>query len=429
MCVNFVRFHMAKQSKDIVSASKKIKRETIQNSNWCTSTFSTLLDDPSTHDVTFKTSDGGSVSCHRAIVAAGSPVFHAMLYGNMKESNEKEIELPSVDTETFKALLSFMYTGKIEIDSENCYNILEVAHYYNVTLLETISVDFISSLLTTENCCQMATLAKDKGLDMLLKKCLNFIFANAYNAVQHTSFNSLPSDLILMICKSSEVCIQEIDLFLAIVKWYEHQRIEVPKEEIQNIANEIRYPLISISDLIDKVRPVEIVDKDLYISALEYHHMPKKFSGPQSQLERRKWPKNNQFQFITISANMATHNNDDGSVTISRVSGSGWNGMCAARVHPTVQNPIYFKTRHIGDSSCIFSLGSCPSNHLLHFNRYKPSGIEVANFTGEINCLISSDENNIYATIGSSKSSVTKEHNEFYLCVYLYHAGDTVTIV
>ena len=29
-----------------------------------------MLDDPSTHDVTFKTS-GGSVSCYRAIVAAG----------------------------------------------------------------------------------------------------------------------------------------------------------------------------------------------------------------------------------------------------------------------------------------------------------------------------------------------------------------------
>jgi len=59
----------------------------------------------------------------------GSPVFYAMLHGNMKESKEKEIELPSVDTETLKALLSFMYTGKIEIGSENCLGILEAAHY------------------------------------------------------------------------------------------------------------------------------------------------------------------------------------------------------------------------------------------------------------------------------------------------------------
>ena len=419
---------MAKQSKDIISTSKKIKKE-IQNPDWCSSTFSTLLDDPSTHDVTFKTSDGGSVSGHRAIVAAGSPVFHAMLYGNMKESNEKEIELPSVDTETFKALLSFMYTGKIEIDSENCYNILEVAHYYNVTLLEIISVDFIASLLTTENCCQMAALSKDKGLDVLLTKCLNFIFANAYKVVQLTGFNSLPSELILMICKSSDVCIPEINLFLAVVKWYEHQKAEVPKEEIQNIAKEIRYPLISISDLLDRVRPAEIADKDLYTLALEYHHMPNKFCGPQSQLEKRKWPKNNQFKFVTLSTNMTTHNNDDGSVTIYRKSGSGWNGMCAVQVHPTVQNSIYFKTQHLAGSSCIFSLRSCPSSYLLRLSGCRPSGIEVANFTGEVNCVISSDGNSVYATIGSSKICVAKEHTEFYLCVYLYRNGDTITIV
>ena len=42
------------------------------------------------------TSDGGSVGSHRAIVAAVSPVFHAMLYGNMKECREKENKLSLV---------------------------------------------------------------------------------------------------------------------------------------------------------------------------------------------------------------------------------------------------------------------------------------------------------------------------------------------
>ena len=57
--------------------------------------------------MTFKTSDGGSVSAHRVIVAAGSPVFHAMLYGNMKESSQKEIELPNIDSSTLRRCLVF----------------------------------------------------------------------------------------------------------------------------------------------------------------------------------------------------------------------------------------------------------------------------------------------------------------------------------
>ena len=80
---------------------------------WCNTTFTPLLEDPSIHDVTFKTSDGGSVSAHKLIVAAGSPVFHAMLYGNMKESSQKEIELPNIDSSTLKKLFRFIYTGHV----------------------------------------------------------------------------------------------------------------------------------------------------------------------------------------------------------------------------------------------------------------------------------------------------------------------------
>ena len=61
------------------------------------------------------------MSGHRAIVTAGSPVFHAMLYGNMKESNEKEVPLPSVDTETFKALLSFTVQTSHNLNASNVY--------------------------------------------------------------------------------------------------------------------------------------------------------------------------------------------------------------------------------------------------------------------------------------------------------------------
>ena len=83
---------------DTTEEEKSILREP----QWCLKTFSDLLDDSSTHDIILRTSDGGTVSGHRAIIAAGSSVFHAMLYGNMKERNEKEIDLPSVNTRSLQ---------------------------------------------------------------------------------------------------------------------------------------------------------------------------------------------------------------------------------------------------------------------------------------------------------------------------------------
>jgi len=90
----------------------------LQDANWCVNTFGALLEDPSTHDVVFITSDGGSVSAHWAIIAAGSPMFYVMLYSNMVENNEKEIIVPTVDSVTLRGIFLFIYTGKVDISSK-----------------------------------------------------------------------------------------------------------------------------------------------------------------------------------------------------------------------------------------------------------------------------------------------------------------------
>jgi len=114
-------------------------------------TFGPLLEDSSTHDVVFKTSGGGSVSAHRLIVTAGSPVFRAMLYGNMRESNQKEIELPTTDTATLNKLLTFLYTGKVDVDSDGIVQLLEAAHYFDIASLVTILIDFFRKSLLVKD--------------------------------------------------------------------------------------------------------------------------------------------------------------------------------------------------------------------------------------------------------------------------------------
>ena len=207
---------MAKQR--VITFSTANEKKILHDSNWCSTMLSSLLNDPSTHDVTFKTSDGGSVSGHRAIVAAGSPMFHAMLYGNMKESSEKEIELPSVDTETLKAVLSFVYTGKVELDSENCRSIIEAAHYFNVAVLEDKCTEFIATSLNTENCCSIVSYAYENEFDGLVESCLIFMFSNAYKIIEGGGLKDLPSDIVLKFCQSSDLCVKEMNLFSAVVK-------------------------------------------------------------------------------------------------------------------------------------------------------------------------------------------------------------------
>ena len=182
-----------------------------------------LLDNPSTHDVTFKTSDGGCVSAHRVIVAAGSPVFHAMLYGNMKESSQKEIELPNVDSNTLKKLFSFIYSGHVRTTVMECLQLLRAADYFDAEELKTMCHDMITKKLYTSFdgvlCSNISVFAIEHQLDSLLRTCLNVIENNIEEITDGSWFGTLPLSVLTMLVKSSCLEVRELDLFLAVVEW------------------------------------------------------------------------------------------------------------------------------------------------------------------------------------------------------------------
>ena len=407
----------------MITNGKAIKKETLLDPNWCLTMLSSLLSDTSTHDVTFKTSDGGSVSGHKLIVGAGSPVFHAMLYGKLKESSEREIKLPSINTESFKALLSFMYTGMISIDSENCLDILDAAHYFNVATLEVKCAEFIDTLLNIDNCFTFLTFANSKNFDVLLEKCLAFMYFHADKIIKKAHFKALPSELMLKFCQSSDLHVKEVSLFLATTEWCQHQKSNVSDDTIKSVLQQIRYPLISITDLLEKVRPTKYADAILYTLALEFHHMPSKYDGPQIQLSRRK----SQLDFINLTPNNMTINE---GVSISKTGSDGWNGLCAAEVYPTEKAPVHFKfslKQSNSDRSGIQIVTRSCLQGSLSASKYG-GGIDARGFTigKEVDGVITISGNKITTTIGHKTMTSNKEYDNIYLCVYLYYSGNSV---
>ncbi|KAM0826161.1 hypothetical protein ACQ4PT_069065 [Festuca glaucescens] len=76
-----------------------------------------MLDSVALTDVSFVMDDGHGgqappMRAHRAILAARSPVFEAALCGQLLEANA-HITVPDMDTDTFKAMLRFIYTDDL----------------------------------------------------------------------------------------------------------------------------------------------------------------------------------------------------------------------------------------------------------------------------------------------------------------------------
>ena len=234
-----------------------------------------LQNDPTTHDVTFKTADGGSLGAHRAIIAASSPVFRAMLYGKTKESKESEVYLSSINTDMLKMIFAFIYNGVVQTNSEECLGLLQAAHYFNMATLETKCGEIlISTSDINRNFSSVVTFAVEQQLESLFKQCFEFMESNADKVIHSSEFNILPLRMMLDFVKSSNLEVRKIDLFLAVAKWLEHQENEISADDKKQVLQSVRYPLIDLYDLLMKVRPLKLADQNLYTAALEYNNLP-----------------------------------------------------------------------------------------------------------------------------------------------------------
>ena len=308
----------------------------------CPNVLLSLMEDPTTHDVTFKTADGGSLGAHRAIIAASSPVFHAMLYGKTRESKESEIYLSSTNIDMLKIMFTFIYTGVVRVDLDECLSLLQVAHYFNIAALEIkCNKMLIDSLDVNCNFSSIITFAVEHQLDLLIKQCCEFMEINANKVIHSLEFTTLPLPMILAFVKSSNLEVREVDLFLAVANWFRHQENILSADDKKQVFQLIRYPLISLNDLLEEVKPSKLADQNLYTAALEYHNMDMSkicasdFS--QDQLTVRKY----YFNFLMVPGLSIEHTGKGTVIFVTDDSNDG-DLYTMAEIFPT-EKPVRFE--------------------------------------------------------------------------------------
>ncbi|XP_065846899.1 BTB/POZ domain-containing protein At1g21780-like, partial [Euphorbia lathyris] len=110
--------------------------------------FSRMLDEAIHADVTINTADG-TVSAHKAVLSASSPVFQSMFHHELKEKESSTIYIQDMTLDCCKALLSYLY-GTIEpgtfwthrialIGAANKYDIQDLKDACEESLLEDLN--------------------------------------------------------------------------------------------------------------------------------------------------------------------------------------------------------------------------------------------------------------------------------------------------
>merc|ERR1719469_1120371 len=107
-----------------------------------------LLDSGAFSD--FKIVCGGeSFACHKNILGARSTYMEAMLNSGMKEGDDGVLEIKDLDVEEFKAMLRFIYTGRVDKIKEKSSILLRAADRYELAGLKKLcEKELISSMKT-----------------------------------------------------------------------------------------------------------------------------------------------------------------------------------------------------------------------------------------------------------------------------------------
>merc|ERR1719265_714982 len=103
---------------------------------------------------------------HRAVLAAASPVFAAMLKGEMRESKTQTIHITDADENSVEHTLEYIYTGCVA-EGTSCASVV-LGHKYDIPGLVEYAAPVALGNLTAHNVCDEVRILRSYSNDAQL---------------------------------------------------------------------------------------------------------------------------------------------------------------------------------------------------------------------------------------------------------------------
>jgi len=113
--------------------------------------FQSLRESQQLVDVTLAV-DGRQFSCHRALLASASEYFRCLFTTSLAEQNQSVITISGVDASSMRLVLDYIYTGRVELNSDVVQNLLSSANLFQLRGLRDGCADYMEQKIEVDNC-------------------------------------------------------------------------------------------------------------------------------------------------------------------------------------------------------------------------------------------------------------------------------------
>ena len=212
------------------------------------------------------------------VLAAVSPVFERMFYGDFKEGKSMTVDLPKDNCKIIMKLpTDFVYHGNCELNLDEIFPVLEAFDRYQINKVPFCHMcsDVILTQMESTNYLTLlekfAKVMSEEGIKKAAYRVMRYTnrdFITCYDTTK-----DLPEKVLLQLLPM-DITNHEIDVFDFLVKWHDYQTKDIGTslQMMQQLFRCIRYSLIIPQVLSSRVA----VRSDLVSSQLlgdAYHYI------------------------------------------------------------------------------------------------------------------------------------------------------------
>ncbi|XP_076462574.1 actin-binding protein IPP-like isoform X2 [Babylonia areolata] len=194
---------------------------------------------------------------HRLVLAAASPYFRAMFRCGMTEGKEEHVTLHDLSPSVFEQLIHFMYSGSIQVNGENCQELLAAADMLQLLPVLTLCQQFLIQQLAADNCVGIYVLGELHQLQEVQDASERYLEQHFLQVVGEEEFRSLEWRQLVHFLHSELLQVDcEGQVLRAALRWLQHD-MHARLPQVGDVLKPVRFPLIPQKDVDSMIEDID----------------------------------------------------------------------------------------------------------------------------------------------------------------------------